>query len=429
MRLSLLSCLLVGSLSGCRRPMAPPPAPESPPDWTQMLALIVPEGGSRLDQEIRELEARARRSPEKPETWVDLGRAWVRKARGDNQRLAYRSADACAELALRLAPDDAGALELRGMTLLEDHRFEEARKLSQAEVERRPNHAQAWGTLSDALLELGRYDEAVAAAQQMMHLKPNLPSYSRASYLLWLRGERTRAKELVRLAMDAGQDQRDREPLAWVTVQAAMLFWHEGDLEGAEAGFDRALLFKPGYPPALVGKARVALARRKPLAAARMLEDAMAKAPLAETAGLLADARRLAGDVAGAQAAEREVFRLGAEGDGRALSQYLSTHRMEPDRAVALAEAERLNRQDLYTLDALAWALYRQGRIVEAKAASTQAIALGTPDARLLYHAGAIRLAAGDRQQGVALLKKALGLNPAFDGNGTAEAKALLAHK
>ena len=62
------------------------------------------------------------------------------------------------------------------------------------------------------------------------------------------------------LAIDAGGSQTDREPVAWVLVQAAMLFWHRGDYEGADAGFKQAFELVRGYPPALVGRGRVAMA-------------------------------------------------------------------------------------------------------------------------------------------------------------------------
>jgi tetratricopeptide (TPR) repeat protein len=379
-----------------------------------------------VDGRIRELQARLQHPPSKAEAWVALGQAWVRKARSDGDPLHYLSADASAQMALRLSPDDRGAQDLQGLVLLNNHRFEEARALAQSVVEKAPEDAPAWGNLSDALCDLGRYPDAARAAQRMMDLKPNLASYARASYLLWLKGNVAGAKESARLAIDAGGDRRDPEPLAWVLVQAASIFWHEGDVEGAEAGFHRALDVLPGFPPALVGTARVALAQGRPAAAAVLLTDAFQKRPLAETAGLLADARRLSGDGPGAEAAEREVFREGRGGDGRTLSLYLSTHGKEVDEALALAERELVTRDDVYTEDTLAWALYRKGRLPEARAASDRAMALGTPDARLLYHAGAIRLAAGEHLAGLALVRRALSLNPAFDPVSAPEARALL---
>ena len=78
-----------------------------------------------------------------------------------------------------------------------------------------------------------------------------------------------------------------------------MLFWHRGDYDGADAGFNLALASMAEYPPALVGKARVRLAAGgRRLARPRWLERAYAKSPLAETAWLLGDAHALAGDEA-----------------------------------------------------------------------------------------------------------------------------------
>jgi tetratricopeptide (TPR) repeat protein len=378
-----------------------------------------------VDGRIRALQARLQTAPTK-DLWVELGRAWVRKGRSSGDGLHYLSADASSEMALRLSPKDRGALDLHGLMLLNQHRFEEARQLAQTVVDAAPEDAPGWGNLSDALTDMGRYDEAARAAQRMMDLKPNLASYARASYLLWLRGDIAGAKESARLAIDAGGDGRDAEPRAWVLVQAANIFWNEGDLEGAEAGFTRALLEDPGFPPALVGKARVSMAEGRFVDASALLSEAFEARPLAETAGLLADARRLAGDAPGAEAAEAALFREGRGGDGRTLSVYLSTHNRDGDEALALAEAERLRRDDIYTEDALAWAFYRKGQLVEALAASRRAVALGTPDARLLYHAGAIALATGDTVRGLALLRRALACNPGFDPVAAPEARALL---
>jgi tetratricopeptide (TPR) repeat protein len=418
--------LAATALSACQRSREARPPNEATSDRPHFLALLEPEGQPALDGRIRGLQARVRDAPRKVDGWVELGQAWVRKARSSGDALHYLSAEACAEVALRLSPRDPGALDLRGLMLLNQHRFEEARQLAQSVVDVAPEDAPAWGNLSDALTDLGRYSEATRAAQRMMDLKPNLASYARASYLLWLRGDVAGAKESARLAIDAGGDVHDSEPLAWVLVLAATIFWHEGDYDGAEAGFLRALGVKPGFPPALVGRARVALAQGRAAVAVLLLQQAFDARPLAETAGLLADARRLLGDSPGAEAAERELFREGRSGDGRTLSLYLSTHDRDADEARALAEHELTIRDDLYTEDALAWALYRQGRLLEARAASDKARALATPDARLLYHAGAIRLAAGEHQAGLALVKQALALNSGFDPVASPEARALL---
>jgi hypothetical protein len=74
----------------------------------------------------------------------------------------------------------------------------------------------------------------------------------------------------------------------------------------------------------------------------------------------------------------------------------------------------------------LSRALYRSGKIDEARASITRARRLGTPDARLVYHDGAIRIAAGETKKGKALVAQSLTMNRAFDATAVKEAQALL---
>jgi tetratricopeptide (TPR) repeat protein len=177
-----------------------------------------------------------------------------------------------------------------------------------------------------------------------------------------------------------------------------------------------------------VGKARVALAQgdaKGGQRAAQLLEKAYKQSPLVETAWLLGDARTLAGDAAGAKEAYALVDKQGRRTDPRTLALMLATQNREPELALKLAEEERKIRGDIYTLDACAFAAYRAGKLPEARAAADQAIRLGTRDARLWFHAGAIHLATGDAVGGKKLLRDALQLNPKFDLLGAAEAARL----
>jgi tetratricopeptide (TPR) repeat protein len=207
-----------------------------------------------------------------------------------------------------------------------------------------------------------------------------------------------------------------------------MIFWHEGDYDGADKGFDRALEAVREYPPALVGKGRVALAKGAPPRAIDLLERAYRQSPLTETAWLLGDAKRAAGDAAGAAGAYAQVVKVGRQSDRRTLALYYATRGVETEEALRLIEAERKARADIYTEDAHAWTLHRAGKPAEARAASDRALSHGTKDAQLLYHAGAIRIAAGEKAEGEKLVREALRLNPRFDLTGAAEAEELLAH-
>ncbi|WP_224366467.1 tetratricopeptide repeat protein [Hyalangium versicolor] len=434
LKLGSVIMVLLAALTGCKEKQesAAPTAQAAPAtkearDDNRLLALASPGGQTAVDQQIRQLQEQVLRSPEKVEMWLALGQEWIRKARGTGDPGYYLNAGACAEVALKLSPDQQLALSLKGMVLLNAHRFADARTFAETALKQDADDALALGVLSDANLELGDFEGAAAAAQRMMDLKPNLPAYGRAAHLRWLQGDAAAAKQFYRMAIDAGGDSRDAEPLAWMIVQTAMLFWHEGDVEGAEAGFDTALGKLEGYPPALMGKARVALARGEARRAVELLERAQAQSPLAETAWLLGDAREAAGDVQGAQAAYAEVTRLGKQGDHLTLALFLATKDREPGEALRLAQAEHGARPNVYVEDAYSWALYRAGKLTEARSASDRARALGTKDPRLQFHAGAIRLAQGETAEGLALLKQALSLNPEFDVSGANEARKLLA--
>ncbi len=178
-----------------------------------------------------------------------------------------------------------------------------------------------------------------------------------------------------------------------------------------------------------MGRGRVALAKGEHARAADLLALAHKQSPLCETAWLLGDARGAAGDAHGAEESYALAVKTGRTSDLRTVALFFATKDREHDEAVRLAQEERKNRDDIYTEDALAWALYRAGKIPEARAASEKATALGTPDARLLYHAGAIKIAAGDKAAGQKLVQEALALNAAFDVTGGAEAAKLAASK
>lgn len=401
---------------------SPPPKPDR-----ASLALADVSGSSRAERSLRALVARVRARPEVDDGWLLLGRAWVRRARESSDPGYYLHAEACADVLLERSPGNLAAQNLRGLVLLNQHQFGRAKATAEAIVAQEPRDPTAWGTLSDATLELGDFEAAVSAVERMMHVKPALPAYSRTAHLRWLQGDEAGALQAVRLAIDAGLDPSDPEPLAWVLVQAAELFFHRGDYAGADAGFEQALQVAREYPPALVGRAKVLLARGDARGASVLLARAFERSPLVETGSLLTQALTLTGDHAAAERAYAAAEREGLRGDRRSLSLMDSTLGRHPERALALARAERAVRGDITTDDALAWALYRGGQFDLARESIERARRFGTRDARLLFHHGAILIALGDAVRGRKLIERALAQNPKFEPQGAAEAARLLA--
>jgi len=425
-------------LAGCQTQPEPSTAPSqdrsSLPQNTKpavlasdsgLLCLADPHDTQPLDSEIRTAQELIRQMPQQPDHWTRAGHAWVRKARLSADPGFYTNVTGCVEGALHTDPGNRAARNLRGLVLLNNHRFAEAQREAEGLLQEEPQDLIALGTLSDALLELGKYDEAIEAAQRLMDLRPGMASYARASYFRWLHGDRQSAKQIIQQALAAGKDRRNPEPTAWTFVQAGMLLWHEADYKGADAVFAEALNWVPDYPAALVGRGRVALSQSDPARASEYFEKAYRLHPLPETAWLLGDARAALGDEAGSRTAYDRVVQDGRKNDPFTLVLFYATKNQAPEEALRLIEKERTTRGGIYLDDAYAWVLYRMGKITEAQKMSDEAIRLGTPDAQLLYHAGVIRMAAGD-PNGHKLIEQALALNPHFDWTGATEARAVV---
>ena len=160
------------------------------------------------------------------------------------------------------------------------------------------------------------------------------------------------------------------------------------------------------------------------------IERALARIVDPATLGLLSQIYAAVGDSARSADAltAMAVAVLGQPGPfHRGWSLLLLEQGREVPEVLARARAELETRRDIYGWDLLAWALYRSGRAAEAVPASERALALGTRDAMLWYHAGMVRLAAGDSVGGRNALRTALRINPLWDPFQPDSARAALA--
>src|SRR5262245_25194019 len=138
-------------------------ATEQRPIGVRALALAKPTTNARIDRDIEALQKQAT-TLNKTDAWISLGRAWIRKARESADPGFYLHADACADVVFELEPENRLAMNLRGLVRMNNHQFGEARDLAEQILLKDPDDAMAHGTLSDALLEVGRSEGAVEAA-------------------------------------------------------------------------------------------------------------------------------------------------------------------------------------------------------------------------------------------------------------------------
>jgi len=179
----------------------------------------------------------------------------------------------------------------------------------------------------------------------------------------------------------------DPESAAWVFSRLAIYRLQAGDTTQASRDCEAALQFQPDYAPALLARGRILLAEEKFADAIAPLRRAAQLNPLPEYQWVLAEAFRAAGQVGEAAAIEAKI---NDHDDPRTVALFLATTGKDAATALRLATAELPTREDVFTLDALAWALHAAGKETEAQTTMRRALAEGTQDARLFLHAATI---------------------------------------
>jgi tetratricopeptide (TPR) repeat protein len=385
---------------------------------------------------IASLQARLTANGDDLDAATTLATLYLQQARETGDPNWYGKSETLLNGILEREPEHVEALAGQGALALARHDF--AAGLDWAEQARAidPDALVVYPVLIDAYVELGRYDEAIAAADEFINLKPNLASYTRVAYLRELHGDPEGAAEAMRLALDTVPGWT--EPGGWTRVQLGNLYLNAGNLDAAEREYQRTLALLPDYAPATAGLGRVAAARGNYPLAIELLGDAAERVPLPEYVIALGDVYAVSGDqqAAGEQYALVQVMTqlLTANGVNTdlELALFAADHPeyangLTADEVVAQARAALAARPSIYGHDTLAWALYRAGDADAAWGEIQQALRLGTNDALLHYHAGMIAHLRGDDAAARTQLETALAINPQFSTLHAAEARDTLA--
>jgi tetratricopeptide (TPR) repeat protein len=352
------------------------------------LVLAPQTGESRTDREISQLQQRIREG-RNVELWLDrLGWAFVTKARESFDPGFYKLAEQCARSIEKRNPRSQEAMLLRAHVLQNLHRFKESETLARCLVQQR-GLSFDYGLLGDALMEQGKLGDAVEAYQRMMNLKPDLRAYARAAHMRWLKGDLEGAIEAMQLAVSAASPS-DAESASWVNTRLAFYEFQAGRVNEAEQRCALALSLQNNYPPTLLLQGRILLGQSRFGDAVDALQNAMKRNPLPEYQWTLAEALRAAGRENEASAVEAQLRQHGPTGDPRTLALFLATRCECAETALRLARAELDSRGDVFSHDALAWSLAAAGKLTEAHSEMQRALADGTQDARLFFHAGII---------------------------------------
>jgi len=412
--LGLITLVAIGALAltGCGtsagRQLAAPPVDmaaavptvtDLPHAQDMALAVSVAAPGAGSRQLIDDATATLAADPDDADALLTLGLAWYQHARETYDPSDYARADEALARRLALLPDDPEALIGQGTVALARHRFADALDLGTRARDLAPANPRAWGVVGDALVELGRYPDALDAVQHMVDLRPDLGSYSRVSYQRELRGDLDGAIDAMERAVIAGGPQT--ENTEYVRVLLGNLWMIDGDLDHAEASYDASLAHAPGFVHALAGLGRVRAARGDLAGAIELLGTATDAVPAPELLITLGELQEAAGRTTDAQATYdlvRDIETLFAA-NGVVVDLDLALFEADhgdPTTAVELARGAWTDTPTVRAADALGWALLRAGRPDEARPWAERALALGSLEPSYLFHAGLIADAQGD---------------------------------
>ena len=378
--------------------------------------------------------AAIRKDPEAVEPRVRLAQVLMQLAsQTGNERLYVPEAQRVLGEALERDPNNYYGLTLQARLFNTLHRFEDARDISKRLLDLHPQYAYAHGTLVDALVELGQYDEAVQVSDQMQAIRPGLPAYSRASYLRELHGDIPGAVAAMRMAADA--EPEGRTGRAWALVQLGNLYLRQAKADTAAFIYRGILEENPTFGPAMTELGHVALVEGNIPEAIQHFEEARATGPSVTNEALLAQAYSAAGDARkAAEAGQREldIYRTFRETGGvvdMEEADYLADHDLDLKRALELATIQIRRRPGhLHANSTYAWALFKNGRAGEAIPFIQRAMRLGTSDAVVHYRAGRIYEAAGHATEAAGQYRAAIATNLRMENlNADADARARLA--
>jgi len=201
-----------------------------------------------------------RKNPNDNEAKLNLAQLYIKEARvtgehGHYYPAALQMIDQILDSKIENQDLKFRSLVTKAGVQLSLHEFQDALKTGQAALVLNPRNAQVYGVLVDCYVELGKYEKAVASADKMVSIKPDLRSYARVSYLREIHGDVEGAFEAMKLAVKAGYP--GYEETAWTKQTLAELSMRYGHLDQAKHIFENILETRENYPFAVAGLAEV----------------------------------------------------------------------------------------------------------------------------------------------------------------------------
>jgi tetratricopeptide (TPR) repeat protein len=393
-------------------------------------ALFIPHA-TGTERVIQTMQSRIQRNPKDPAAYSALGAAFFQRARETGDVEDFQLAEQALNKSLDLNNADFSA-DAAYSTMAEvcmgEHRFSDAIIYAQKALALGSGDLSSFAIVGDANADMGEYERA-AVAYSRLDISGDSASQprnvyvrdSRTSYLKFVSGDTAGAIRLMQSAVAAGTEARlPAENLAWLYYELGEYEFQAADVAAANNAYLAALNIHPGDYRALAGLGKLQGNQGRYAEAIKLYQGAIAVVPMPTYVAELGDLYTKAGNPAEARKQYQLVQYIGLLGQinqvlhNRDLALFYADHDMKLDEALALAHKEFEVRHDIYTWDALAWALYKNGRYQEASDAIENALRPGARDALLFFHAGMIANRLGQNALAKDDLQAALSINPRF---------------
>jgi tetratricopeptide (TPR) repeat protein len=348
-------------------------------------------------------------NPADPKSSLALAALYIQESRITGNHVYYdKAAMKTVNDVLKKDSTNFDALTYKALIYLSQHHFADGLAIAKTAQKINPYNAFIYGLLVDGYTEMGRYDSAVANSDNMVSIRPDIRSYSRISYQREIHGDYPGAITAMKMAVDAGAP--GDETTEWTRVQLGHLYENTGDMKSAEMHYLIAMDERPGYGPASMGLAHIALASKDyPRAIAdyikadSFLNDYAIKEELADAykfsgmpkksdsliklviEGLSRDASSGQNDENIGHYADRELAYawLKAGDNDKALEHAMLEYNRRPD--------------NIDVNETVAWVYYNKGDYARALPYLQTALRTGTRNPTVLCHAGLIYAANGNK--------------------------------
>jgi tetratricopeptide (TPR) repeat protein len=382
---------------------------------------------------IQTFQGRIKANPKDAVSYSLLGEQYIRQARETGDVNVYLRAEQALNRSIDLLPSYAPAKTAMASIYYARHDFKRSLDLAEQVYETNNKNSQARIVAADSYLSLGEYQQAEAIYNELGEAQVTPPLLARLANLAEIQGDSDQALQLIRRA--AGETLRaggTRENTAWYLLRVGDIYFNRGEIKNAGAFYEASLRVFDDYYLAYVGLGKVRAAEGEYEQAIEFYQKAADIIPQPEFLAALGDLYTVTGQREQAKIQYEtveyigELAALNQQVYNRQLANFYSDHNIKVKDALQLALAELEMRKDVYGYDAAAWAYYKNGKFQDAQGMMQYALAQGTRDARLFYHAGMIAHALNNDQQARQYLEQALAINPHFSILSAGEAQTTL---